>query len=42
MSGEAWLVVALGCNALTFAALGFRAAAIAHAGAALTWAMMLL
>ncbi len=42
MSGEAWLVVALACNALAFGALGSRAVALAWAAAALAWAMVLL
>ncbi len=42
MSADAWLVVASGCCALCFGALGFRAVALAWAAAALTWAMVLL
>ena len=42
MSGEAWLVVALACNALLFAVLGFRAVALALAAAALVWAVVAL
>ena len=37
MSGNAWLAVAFGCNALCFGALGFRAVAAAQAAAALAW-----
>jgi len=42
MSVEAWLVLALGCNALAFGLLGFQAVALAQAVAALAWAMVLL
>jgi hypothetical protein len=31
VNGEGWLVVAFGCNALAFAALGFRVVALAWA-----------